>query len=446
MTAPNQARPSVTVPDPVELLRVLLRFDTTNPPGRERACLEWVADLLREAGVEPELLALDPERPNLIARLPGRGEAAPLLLYGHVDVVPTAGQRWSVPPFEGALQGGWVWGRGALDMKGGVAMLLTAFLRAAQARALAGDLILALFSDEEAGGNVGARWLAGAHPERFAGVRHALGEWGGFALHLGGKTFYPIQVAEKQLCTLRLTFRGPGGHGSLPLRGGAMARLGRALGQLDAPLPVHVTPPVAGMIRGMADALDGAAREGLLALLDPATADAALSALGSAARLFDPLLRHTASPTVVRGGEKTNVIPSEVTLELDGRLLPGARPTDLIGELRARLGEEVELEVLRFDEGPPEADMTLFETLAGVLRGAHPGAVPVPLVLTGVSDARHLAPLGIQTYGFIPMNLPADFDFLSVVHAADERVPAESVVFGADAVYAAVRRILGVEA
>ena len=186
---------------PAELLQELIRFDTTNPPGNEAACVDYVRGLLEEAGIETETYAADRARPNLVARLRGEDSSSPLLLQGHVDVVTTANQQWTHPPFEGRLVDGWVWGRGALDMKGAVAMMVAAVLRAKHERArLPRDVVLVVLSDEEGGGDLGARFLVERHPELFTGMRYALGEFGGFTLGLGGRRFYPIQVAEKQIC------------------------------------------------------------------------------------------------------------------------------------------------------------------------------------------------------------------------------------------------------
>jgi acetylornithine deacetylase/succinyl-diaminopimelate desuccinylase-like protein len=427
--------------DAAELLQKLIRFDTTNPPGNEAECVQFIRGLLSAAGIETAVFAKTPERPSLIARIAGEGKAPPLLLYGHVDVVTTEDQQWRHPPFAGDVVDGYLWGRGALDMKGGVAMMVSALLRAqAEGLALPGDVILAIVPDEEAGGDMGARFLVEEHPEQFEGVRYALGEFGGFTLHVGRCRFYPIQVAEKQICWLRATFRGPGGHGSLPVTGGAMARLARFLGQVDRRrLPVHVTPVAERMFGTMAAALGGASGRMISQLANPRLAPAALSLLGERVRLFEPLLRNTVSPTILHGSTKINVIPSRVSVELDGRLLPGFKPDDLIGELRPITGDEVEFELVRHDPGPAEPDMGLFDTLAGVLQESDPDGVPVPLLLSGVTDGRYFSRLGIQTYGFTPMTLPADFDFSRTIHAADERIPVEAVEFGTESIY----RVLG---
>jgi acetylornithine deacetylase/succinyl-diaminopimelate desuccinylase-like protein len=427
---------------PAELLRNLIRFDTTNPPGNERACISYIEELIGAAGIESVIRARDPERPNLIARLPGRGTAPPLLLQGHVDVVSTAGQTWSHPPFEAVEADGCIWGRGAIDMKGGVAMMLSAFLRArAEGLEPAGDVVFCALADEEGMSGYGAEWLVHEHAELFEGVRFAIGEFGGFTSHLSGRRVYPIEVAEKQLCTVRLTVRGKPGHGSMPVRGGAMARLGQVLERLDRRrLPVHVTPVVRQMVEAMAVALPGPQAAALRLLLRPRLTNLLLDRIGERSRMLDPLLHNTVSPTVLQCDDKFNVIPAAVMAVLDGRLLPGFGPGDLLAELRALLGDDVELEVVRFDPGPPEPDMTLFPTLAGILDRADPGSTATPLLMPGVSDARFFARLGIQTYGFLPMKLPAGFDFWSGVHGADERIPVDAVGFGAQAVYEALGR------
>ncbi|WP_457637169.1 M20/M25/M40 family metallo-hydrolase [Oceanithermus sp.] len=420
--------------DVVELLQKLIRFDTTNPPGNEADAVAWVRGLLQERGLQTEVLARDPERPNLLVRFPGRGQAPPLLVYGHLDVVTTEGQPWSVPPFSGEVKDGFVWGRGALDMKGADAMFITALLEAHAAGELAGDVLLVLLSDEEAGGDYGAGWLADEHPERFAGIRHALGEFGGFSLEIAGRRFYPIMVAEKQICWLELTFSGPGGHGSLIHRGGAMARLGQALVALDKKLtPVHVTPVVERMFREIAAGLGGAARAAVLSALKPALTDRVLSSLGEGGRAFQPLFHNTANATIVSGGDKVNVVPAEVRLQVDGRLLPGFKPEDLIGELKTLIPVPFEARVVRHDPGPEEVDWSLYPLLKEVLEQADPEGKAVPLLLSGVTDGRYFARLGIQTYGFTPMKLPSGFAFTSYIHAADERIPVEALHFGVDA-------------
>ncbi len=425
----------------VELLRELIRFDTTNPPGNEAACIDFLRAQLDEVGCETQTYEQEPGRPNLVSRISG-GDAPPLLLQGHVDVVTTALQDWQHPPFAGVLDDGYVWGRGALDMKAGVAMLVHAFLRAKhEGVELPGDLVLLVLSDEEAGGNLGARYLVQEHPELFAGMRYALGEFGGFTMHVGGKRFYPIQVAEKQICWLKATVRGPGGHGAMVHRGGTVARLGRFLSDLDRKrMPVHVTPVVAEMVEAIAAALPRRHATVMRSLLKPRLTDGALRLLGARAAQFEPMLRNTVNATIVRGGSKINVVPSEIELELDGRALPGFSPEQLIAELHDLAGDDIEVELVRHDPGPAAPDLGLFETLADVIRELDPEGIPVPLLQIGVTDGRFFSQAGVQTYGFLPMRLPEQFDFSKLIHAADERIPVDALEFGAEAVWRAVQR------
>jgi acetylornithine deacetylase/succinyl-diaminopimelate desuccinylase-like protein len=432
----------MTSPSPTELLQNLIRFDTTNPPGNERECIGYLNRLLTEAGCETTILATDLQRPNLISCLKGEGKAPPLLLYGHVDVVTTSKQKWQHPPFEGKLVDGYLWGRGALDMKGGIVMMLDAFLRAkSEGVALPGDVVLALVSDEEAGGYCGARFLVEDHASLFQGIRYAIGEFGGFSFSIGSRRFYPIMVSEKQVCRLRAAVHGPGGHGSLPGRGGTMARLAQFLERLDQrALPIHITPVTRMMFQEISSNLPFPTGLVLRQLLNPFLTDSILKLLGPRGQAFEPLFRHTVNATMVRGGEKVNVIPSEAVVEMDGRLLPGYGSEDLIAEIRQLVGDDVGLELVRHDPGPAEPDMGLFSTLSDILREADPGGIPVPMLLPGATDGRLFSRLGIQTYGFLPMPLPPGFSFLETIHGANERIPVESLDFGARAIYQLLQR------
>ena len=428
---------------PVELLQQLIRFDTTNPPGNERECVEFVRALVEDAGVETELYAKDPARPNLIARLRGTGERAPLLLQGHVDVVTTATQDWAHPPFGGDLVDGWVWGRGALDMKGGVAMMVSAFLRAARdGNKLPRDVILCVLADEENGGNYGAKFLVQEHPELFDGVEYSLGEFGGFTLEIAGRQLYPIQVAEKQICWLKARLPGRGGHAAVPQHGGTMARLAQFLRDIDRKrTPIHITPAARAMVEAIAAALPRPNRDVMRALLRPRLTDRVLPLLGERAPTMEGLLRNTVNATIIRASDKVNVVPGVVEVELDCRALPGFGPDDVIREVQALVGDDVELELGLYDPGPPDPRLDELETLAGILRELEPSAIPIPLLQGGVTDARFFAQLGIQNYGFLPLRLPPDFRFTGLIHAADERVPADAIEFGTEAVYRALARI-----
>ena len=429
-------------PDPVEMLQRLIRFDTTNPPGNERECVAYISNLLTEAGCDFTVVGSSPDRPNLIARLKGQGTAPPLLLYGHVDVVTTADQTWQYPPFEGRLVDGYVWGRGALDMKSGIVMMLSAFLKAkTEGVHLPGDVILALVSDEEGGGDAGAKYLVENQAELFQGVRYAIGEFGGFSYEIGRQRFYPIMVAEKQICHLRATLRGPGGHGSMPQRDGAVGRMASFLRRLEQRrLPVHVTPVTRSMVETISSKLAWPQGMVFRQLLKPQMTNTVLGLMGDKGASFEPLLRNTANPTVIRAGEQINVAPSKVEVDLDGRLLPGYSPEDLISELVAISGGELELEVIRHDPGPSEPDMALFETLKDILRSVDSDGEPVPILLPGATDARFFSRLGIQTYGYLPMRLPPDLEFSRLIHGPDERIPVDAITFGTEAIFQLMHR------
>ncbi|MEE4600699.1 MAG: M20/M25/M40 family metallo-hydrolase [Desulfobacteraceae bacterium] len=436
---------SSTGQNPVELLQKLIQFDTTNPPGNESECIAFINQLLTQAGIETKILAKSQQRPNLIARLPGQGNTSPLLLYGHVDVVTTENQDWKHPPFEAKIADGFMWGRGTLDMKGGIAMMLAAVLRSkAEGLNPAGDVLLVILCDEEAGGEYGAKYLVENHSEQFAGIRYAIGEFGGYTAHVGAKKFYPIQIAEKQVCWIKATIRGPGGHGARPMRGGAMAKLADLLYRLDnRRLPVHITPVTRQMVEIIASNLSFPKKQIFRQLLKPFLTNRILRLLGETSQYFDPLLHNTINATIVRGGEKINVIPSKITVELDGRLLPGFSSDDMLTELRQLIGEEVELELLRHDSNPADLNMGLFNKLASILQKADPDGIPIPMLLPAFTDARFFSRLGIQTYGFTPMKLPVGFNFFEAIHAADERIPLEAMDFGANAIYELLKRYDG---
>jgi len=432
---------SYLYPQPAGILQNLIRFDTTNPPGNEAECIDYINRLIQSAGIDTRILYKDPARPNLICRIKGNGNAPPLLLYGHVDVVTTAGQVWQYPPFEGRIVDGFLWGRGALDMKGAVAMILCAFLRAKYENLyLAGDIVLCIMSDEEAGGNLGTGFLVERHADYFKGIRYAISEFGGFSFYLKGKKFFPIEVIQKQVCSIKATIRSRSGHGAFVMKDGAMAKLARMLNQLDKKyLPVHITPVVRTLVIQMAAALPFPGRMVLQQLVNPLFTDRVLKLLGEKGRNFIPMLRNTVNATIVRGGDKVNVLPSEIEVMMDGRLLPGFGPEDIIEEIKEIIDDDIELEVIRYDPGPLEPDMGLFDTLASVLRTLDPDGIPVPYLLSASSDARFFSKLGIQTYGFIPMQLPEGLDFARLIHAANERIPVEALTFGSEAIYQLLR-------
>jgi acetylornithine deacetylase/succinyl-diaminopimelate desuccinylase-like protein len=430
---------------PVELLQNLISFDTTNPPGNEGDCISYINHLLKAAGIETTILARDPSRPNLIARLSGQGNAPPLLLYGHVDVVTTENETWQHPPFEGKVIDGWVWGRGALDDKGGVTMLVSAFLRArAEGYIPRGDVILTVVSDEEAGGNYGAKYLVENHANQFAGVHYAIGEFGGFSFYIGKKKSYPIMVAEKRPCGIEVTLYGPSGHPTAAFHGGAMAKLGHVLQQIEnKPLPVHITTVTRQMIQTMSSALPFPSNIVLRQLLNPRMADRVLKLLGKQVEQIEPLLHNNVNAIAISMADYGSRIPDRIALRLSCNLLPGYTPDDALSELHQLIGKDIELKVTDTswcEPVPAEPDMGLFDLLAGILREVEPKGIPLPLLMTAPTDGRLFSRLGIQTYGFLPMNLPPDLSFWQLTHGADERIPVEALTFGTDCIYKVIQR------
>lgn len=420
--------------DIVSLLTDLIRIDTTNPPGNESAAIELIREVLVSHGIDVEIHALDPARPCLVARVPGNGSAPPLLIQGHLDVVGVEDQDWQHDPFSGSVIDGWIWGRGALDMKGPISMMIEAMIRTAAGPTPAGDVVLCLVPDEEDGGECGAGFLVSEHPELFDGVEYALGEFGGFPFVFDGVRFAPVQVSERVGVSFELTFRGEPGHGSMPRRGGSMARLGACLTALDEKaMPTHVTGPTRLMLEAMAPHVSRFTRVALRAVLDQRTQGPAIAALRTRLGVMDSLLRNTVSPTVVSGGNNDNVIPATTHLRLDGRMLPGRSLVEFRDELVAIVGEDVEITYVGSPTGEsPDPDLGLFELLASELRVMDPDLIPIPYMSPAVTDARWFSRLGIQTYGFTPMLLPDGFAFQETVHGANERIPVDVLRPGAD--------------
>lgn len=426
---------------PGEILKQLIRFNTTNPPGNEAPCINYIKGLLDMAGIPNTIVAADPSRPNLIARLRGQGSAPPLLLYGHVDVVTTANQTWRLNPFIGEELDGCIWGRGALDMKGAIAMMLVAVVRSRLEGLIPpGDVLFAILSDEEAHSAYGAEYMVNNQAPLFKGVKYAIGEFGGYTSHIARHRFYPIMVGEKQSCGLIANIRGQGGHGAWAGRGGIMSRLAQYLLSLERRLPVHITPIVKEQVRMTADGLPPVLKQTFMQLLVPSLTNSILDTLGSQVRMFEPVLHNTATVTAIQAGESPNVVPGTVAVGLDCRLLPGFDPNDIMVELKALAGNDIEYKLNYYSPGTPDPDMGLFNTLAGILREADPGSTPTPMLCPAVTDARLFARLGIQTYGFTPLNLPPDVHFEHLFHAADERVPVKALEFGSNAIYELLKR------
>lgn len=437
---PETASPPVPSACPPEVcqaarehLRALLRMDTTNPPGAEDPAAEYCRDVLREAGFEPQLLRSPAGRPNVVVRHPGRGERGPVLVGAHLDVVEADPERWTHPPFAAVEADGCLWGRGAIDMKNLAAMML-AILPAWRRAGITPprDLIFAAVADEEAGCEHGSSFLVEQHPE-LVRADLALGEGGGFSVQVLGRRLYPIATAEKGLAWVRVVAEGSPGHGSMPMRDSAVIRLARALERLGTVrLPGH--PDVTREhIDAMAAVLPLHAGVALRLLLVDGVRDRLIDRLLPAhvARGLSATLSNTVSPTVVRAGQKTNVIPGRAEAELDCRTLPGQSTGDLLRELAAVTGPDVRYEVIH--EAPPTVASPrteAFARLCAVIRRHDPEGIPVPSLCPGFTDAKSWSRLGATCYGFLPLRLPAGMRFPDLFHGDDERIPLDGLDWG----------------
>jgi acetylornithine deacetylase/succinyl-diaminopimelate desuccinylase-like protein len=408
----------------------LIRIDTTNRGGgdaRERPAAEYVAARLAEAGLQPELLESAPGRANVVARISGSGTGADaLLLHGHLDVVPADPSSWSVHPFAGEIRDGVLWGRGAVDMKNADAVLIAlASQWARDGRRPRRDIVLAFTADEEDTAEFGAQWLVERHPELFEGCTEAIGESGAFTFHAGpGLRLYPIASAERGTAWLKLTARGRAGHGAKPNQENAVTRLAEAVSRIGAfGWPVRLIPTV----RAAVDAIAAAVGAELPALDGELTAEELLAPLGRAAALVAGTVRNSANPTMLQAGYKLNVIPGEAVGYIDGRVLPGFSDEfrDTLDELT---GPNVTWEYAH-QEIPLEAplDAPVMASMAQALLAEDPGSTVVPYCMSGGTDAKQFARLGMTCYGFTPLVLPEGYDYNAMFHGTDERIPLSAL-------------------
>nr|WP_231336226.1 M20/M25/M40 family metallo-hydrolase [Actinomadura graeca] len=407
----------------------LIRFDTVNRgegvARPERPAAEHVAALLDEAGVPSTIVEAAPGRASVLARVPGSDPGHPaFLVHGHLDVVPADPSEWSVPPFSGEVRDGCVWGRGAVDMKGTLAMTLaTVRWRLREGRRTRGDLVLAFLADEECTGDLGSRYVVREHRGFFEGCTEAISESGGFSVHAGGARVYPIATGERGTAWMRLTARGTAGHGSKPAPDNAVAEIAHAVSRLAShEWPVRLTPGVRALLDGLADALG--------TTIDHDRLDAEARRLGGAGRLFAGTIRNSANPTRLDAGYKINVVPGVATAQVDGRFLPGTRE-EFLATVDRLLGPRVTREFLNHEEAPT-ADPAggTFTALAAALRAEDPAARPVPYVMAGGTDAKSFHGLGIASFGFAPLFLGPGLDYFGMFHGVDERVPLEGLAFG----------------
>jgi acetylornithine deacetylase/succinyl-diaminopimelate desuccinylase-like protein len=427
-----------------ELLQRLIRADTVNPPGNERALQEELRGMLADAGFECELLAAEPERPNLVARLRGDSDGPTLTLLGHVDTVRADRDDWSRDPWSGELVDGWIWGRGALDMKGQVAAELAACIALGKGgwRPPGGELLLVLTADEEAGGELGAHWLCEQHFEK---VRSdfVVNEGGGGLIEIDGRRLYTLSVGEKGIFRIRLRVRGEAGHASLPRIGdNALLKLAGYIAALSEQPPPEATPEGEALLQAFFGE-HFAGEEGMRAGLDRLRAEQPLIS----DYLVEPMLSVTLTPTLANAGQKANVIPAEAEALIDCRVPPGYGEDEARRQLAALIGDRGY--TLEFTEGVvgnrSPISSPLADEIGGWLEETDPGAALVPTVMPGFSDSnsfRTAFPDAV-VYGFCPHREISLIEAAPLTHGADERVPAGDVELAASFFYELPRRVLG---
>ncbi|MBO0830841.1 MAG: M20/M25/M40 family metallo-hydrolase [Actinobacteria bacterium] len=419
----------------------LIRFDTSNRGGgdcRERPAAEYVAERLTEAGLDPVLLEAAPGRANVVARIEGADRSAgALLAHGHLDVVPAEPSEWAKHPFSGEITDGVLHGRGAVDMKNAVAVLVAVARQLSRAGTRPRrDVVLAFTADEEDTAAHGAAWLATKHPDLFDGCTEAIGESGGFTFHAGeGVRLYPIASAERGTAWLRLTAHGRAGHGSKPNRDNAVTNLAAAVARIgDHRWPVRLIPAVSAAIAAITEVLgdtDGGPQNRPSDVPgDHDEGAALLDRLGPAAALVAATIRNSANPTMLTAGYKVNVIPASATACVDGRVLPGCED-EFEACLDELTGPDVRWEYLH-REIPLQAPLSapLVTAMTQALLAEDPAGTAIPYCMGGGTDAKQFSRLGVACYGFTPLWLPPGFDYYGMFHGVDERVPLKSLHFG----------------
>ena len=399
--------------------------------GDERLIAEYVAGKLSEVGIVAELIESAPNRVNVVAKIAGSDITRPgLVLHGHLDVVPADASDWSLDPFSGEIKDGFIWGRGAVDMKDMDAMLL-ASVRMWQRVGYKPprNILLIFFADEEASGTYGSRWLVKNRPELFKGYTEAISEVGGFSVTItGDHRLYLIESAQKGIQWLKLSAKGTAGHGSFINTNNAVTKISNAVSRIGSyEWPQVPTKTNKLLFKKIAD-LTGDT-------FDPANFKNLLKHLGSAAKMIGATLTNTANPTMLEAGYKANVIPQSASAVVDGRFLPG-HESDLVETITKLAGQEIDIEVITRDIAL-EADFSgsLVEAMCNALATEDSQAIPVPYLMSGGTDNKALSELGIIGYGFSPLRLPTDLDFFSLFHGVDERVPIDGLKFGVRVLY-----------
>ena len=413
----------------VSICQDLIRIPSVNfgeGRGDERAVAEYVVASLKEVGIDSTIYESAPNRCNVIARIKGTDSSRPgIVVHGHLDVVPANASDWSVDPFSAEIKDGMIWGRGAVDMKNVDAMIL-AIVRDWKRNDYqpTRDIVLAFFADEEAGMTFGSRWMTAEHPEVFAGCTEAISEVGGFSVTVaGGKRLYFIEAAQKGIHWMKLTALGRAGHGSMMNEENALTALSEAVSKIGKhQWPQRYTKTVKILFQKIAEATGQP--------FNPDDLRPLLKEIGPTERMIGATLQNTANPTMLEAGYKANVIPGSASAVIDGRFLPGFED-ELNETIRSIIGPDISIETISRDialEVDFEGD--LVEAMCDAILKFDPEAIPVPYLMSGGTDNKALSELGIVGYGFSPLQLPADLDFMALFHGVDERVPVAGLHFG----------------
>ena len=425
----NQSDLSELEQDAITMCQEMIRIPSVNfgeGNGDEKAMADYVVGKLAEVGITSRIYEAAPGRCNVVANIEGEDSSrAGLVVHGHIDVVPANAEDWSVDPFSGEIRDGMIWGRGALDMKNMDAMILAIVRKWARiGYKPPRNLVLVFFADEEAGMTYGSRWMTKEHPEVFAGCTEAISEVGGFSVTVGdGKRLYLVEGAQKGIHWMRLTAHGRAGHGSMMNDDNAITAMASAVEKIgNHTWPQRYTKTVKIFFEHIAKATNKP--------FDLSDLRPLLKELGSTARMIGATLQNSANPTMLEAGYKANVIPQSASAVIDGRFLPGFED-ELNSTIRELIGPDIEIETVNRDialEVDFEGD--LVDAMCNALRSQDPDAIPVPYCMSGGTDNKALSDLGIVGYGFSPLRLPPDLDFMSLFHGVDERVPVDGIAFG----------------
>jgi acetylornithine deacetylase/succinyl-diaminopimelate desuccinylase-like protein len=436
------------------LLSDLIRINTTNPPGNEIEAAKYLAEDLKKGDFNCEVFESAPGRGSVVTRLKGTGKKPSLLLLSHLDVVAANPKEWSIDPFSGLIRDGFVWGRGALDMKGmtAVEVMVMKLLKRNNVK-LKGDVILAATADEEKGGEAGAGWLARNHPEKVRGD-YVINEGGGMAIPINGKNMFTINTAEKGILWFKIKAKGTPGHGSVPgAADNAIMRMNKVIEKLgNHRSKILLVPTVKQFLNEVAKQTKLLQQGASLLLSNPEMGDQILDKLAQTdkamAEELRAKIRMTITPTIIHGGVKENIIPSDCETVFDCRILPGQNPTQAMNEIKGLL-KDVGLEKLEFEiiqaNDPSESPMntSLYELIVNVLREFEPNCGTTPILLTGGTDSRFFRKLGSTCYGFHPVLADMPYgEMLKTVHGIDERISTKNLMFGTSVLYEVVKRFM----